>query len=61
MIDISFESILDALREAQSALELIACPVRSDGTYNRDRRACEQLARDALARMNHVLDPAKHD
>jgi hypothetical protein len=32
----------------RQALELIACPERPDGTYNRDRRACELLAKDAL-------------
>ncbi len=35
----------DALR---AALELIAAPVRADGTYNRCREACEVVARDAL-------------
>lgn len=33
---------------AYEALEIIATPARPDGTYNRDRRACELLARDAL-------------
>jgi hypothetical protein len=32
----------------REALQLIATPVRSDGTYNRSREACEQLAREAL-------------
>jgi len=32
----------------RQALELIACPKRPDGTYNRDRRACELLAKEAL-------------
>lgn len=32
----------------REALELIATPVRPDGTYNRDRQACEELAREAL-------------
>ena len=36
---------IDRLREA---LQLIAAPMRPDGTYNRDRRACELLARAAL-------------
>ena len=34
---------------AYNALELIACPMRPDGTWNRDREACRQLAADALA------------
>lgn len=32
----------------REALELIAMPKRPDGTYNRSREACEQLAREAL-------------
>jgi len=32
----------------RQALEFIACTERPDGTYNRDRRACELLAKDAL-------------
>jgi hypothetical protein len=35
----------DALR---AALELIASPMRPDGTYNRDRAACGTLARATL-------------
>ena len=30
------------------ALRLIAAPIRSDGSWNRDREACRQIARDAL-------------
>ena len=30
------------------ALDLIAAPMRPDGTYNRCREACEKLAADAL-------------
>ena len=30
------------------ALRLIAAPIRPDGTWNRDREACRQIARDAL-------------
>lgn len=37
------------LARAEEALRLIATPRRSDGTYNRSREACEQLARDTLA------------
>jgi hypothetical protein len=29
-------------------LHLIATPARPDGTWNRDREACRQLAQDAL-------------
>lgn len=51
------QDLIDALTEAQSALELIASPKRPDGTYNRDRRACELLARDALAKISAKLNP----
>ena len=30
------------------ALRLIAAPMRPDGTWNRDREACRQIACDAL-------------
>ena len=30
------------------ALMLIAAPMRPDGTWNRDRKACQELAREAL-------------
>lgn len=36
------------LARLRSALELIATPKRPDGTYNRDREACRQLALEAL-------------
>jgi hypothetical protein len=36
--------------EMRSALELIAAPMRPDGTWNRDRAACQQLAAEALGR-----------
>ena len=32
----------------RAALELIAAPKRPDGTYNRSREACEELAKKAL-------------
>jgi len=32
----------------REALQLIACPERPDGTYNRGREACELLAKEAL-------------
>ena len=40
------EADLAAMREA---LEFIACPERPDGSYNRDRKACELLAEKALS------------
>lgn len=36
--------------EARAVLELIASPKRPDGTWNRDREACRQLAAEVLAR-----------
>lgn len=39
----------------RSVLELIAASPRADGTYNRCREACEQLANEALAKENTPL------
>ena len=36
------------LATLESALQLIAAKRRSDGTWNRDREACQQLAEEAL-------------
>lgn len=33
----------------RAVLELIAAPIRPDGTYNRDRAACQDLAQKALS------------
>ena len=38
--------------QARKALELIAAPQRPDGTWNRDREACRQLAAEALGRYD---------
>ena len=38
------------LAKYESALELIAAPKRPDGTYNRCREACEELAREVLGK-----------
>jgi len=38
----------------RAALELIAVEKRPDGTHNRDREACGQLAREALEGNDHV-------
>lgn len=46
-----------ALSHATSALELIASPMRPDGTYNRCRQACEKLAQDALKSVRVALTP----
>jgi hypothetical protein len=44
--------VLETLDEYQTVLELIAMPKRPDGTYNRSREACEQLAKEALNYKN---------
>lgn len=36
--------------QARAVLELIAAPMRPDGTWNRDREACRQMAAEALGR-----------
>lgn len=48
----------EALAAATAALELIAVGKRPDGTYNRSREACEQLAREALEKVNKALGVA---
>ena len=53
----TLQALTDALAAAETALELIASPMRADGTYNRDRRACEVLARDALAKVQALRNP----
>jgi hypothetical protein len=45
---------------ARQALELIATPARPDGSWNRDRAACQQLAAEALGR-NEYWVPAGPD
>lgn len=39
---------------AQSALLLIAAGPRDDGTYNRDRKACEILAKETLKKIREA-------
>ena len=43
-----------AMREA---LELIAAPQRTDGTWNRDREACRELAAEVLGRYEDSKPP----
>ena len=42
------EELLECALKFERALSLIATPMRPDGTWNRDREACRQLAQDAL-------------
>ena len=44
--------------KAHNALELIAAPRRPDGTWNRDREACRQLAAEALGRYDDSETPS---
>lgn len=44
--------------EMREALELIAAPMRPDGTWNRDREACRELAAETLGRYDD--DPMPH-
>lgn len=41
------------------ALHLIAVPVRTDGTYNRDRAACGALARSAIFEVTRLYEPSE--
>ena len=43
---------LEKSREMLEALQIIATPQRPDGTWNRDREACRQLAAEALGFYN---------
>ncbi len=43
--------------EMREALELIAAPMRPDGTWNRDREACRELAAEALGRYDDSKTP----
>lgn len=43
--------------DMREALELIAAPMRPDGTWNRDREACRELAAEALGRYDDSKTP----
>jgi len=48
------EQLIDAQLDkgdCLSALQLIASPKRPDGTYNRNREACEKLADETIKKM----------
>ena len=46
-----------SLSLAIELLELIAAPRREDGTWNRDREACRELAAEALGRYDDSETP----
>lgn len=43
-------ALQDQIHEYETALRFIAAPERPDGTYNRDRKACEILAASVLSK-----------
>ena len=43
-----YASMQDDVARYRQALALIASPMRPDGTFNRDRESCRQLAQEAL-------------
>jgi hypothetical protein len=45
------QALEKAYMKAHSALELIATPKRPDGTWNRDREACRDVAAKTLAHL----------
>jgi hypothetical protein len=45
------QALEQAYMKAHSALELIATPKRPDGTWNRDREACRDVAAKTLAQL----------
>lgn len=47
------ERLHQAYGSMHTALELIAAPRRPDGTYNRNRAACEVLARETLNQVDN--------
>ncbi len=51
----------EQVAKVHSILELIAAPVRADGTYNRCREACELLAREALAALRPSDDDGEKE
>lgn len=48
-VNLAVNALTFKLAEYESALNLVAAPKRPDGTFNRDREACQKLAADALA------------
>lgn len=50
-VNLEVNALMLKLSEYESALNLIAAPKRPDGTFNRDREACQKLAADALTEL----------
>lgn len=51
----------DPITNLLQVLELIAAAPRPDGTYNRDRKACEILAKDAIKDFWEQVDKNKQN
>jgi hypothetical protein len=52
------EALEQAYMKAHSALELIATPKRTDGTWNRDREACRDVSAKTLAQLRQDFNTA---
>ena len=50
-----YETLEHINMRLSTALELIASPMRPDGTWNRDRKACQILALEALSTPTEKL------
>jgi hypothetical protein len=55
-IGIRLGEVIREREQMAEALTLIAAPMRPDGSWNRDRGACRQLALGVLARLNVRAD-----
>ncbi len=52
-----FRDAVFRMMQLETALVLIAAPMRPDGTWNRDREACRRLAEDALKGVDTTPKP----
>ena len=50
---------LNLLMKINSSLRLIATGPRPDGTYNRDRLACQKIAEDHIKEIEEMLNEAQ--
>jgi hypothetical protein len=46
--------LLLQLEQAKNALELISCPARPNGTFQRSRLACQRLAKSTLEKLEKI-------
>ena len=59
MVMNQIEDLQNKLAKALETLELIATKQRPDGTWNRDRKACQELAQKTLDTLK--LNEASYD